>query len=286
MKHFKTLFISLVMLVSLTLTGCDDISQPSFDLDSIPPYAGDAYVVLNDNVPDFTAEDLTTSSYETYGRLDYLGRCTVASAVIGKDLMPTKERDSISHIKPTGWQYAKYDFIDGRYLYNRCHLIAYQLTGEDDNEQNLITGTRYMNTEMIEFEELVGNYVRKTGNHVRYRVTPIFEGTNPVASGIQMEGMSIEDEGEDIMFNVYFYNVQPGVEIDYTTGDNWLNQGGSSTSQEVGETTYILNTSSKKFHYSDCSGVKNMNKDNKAKFTGTRSELITAGYEPCGSCHP
>ena len=304
-KLSALLSVILILAFSILTAGCSELDlgtvEESFDLDSIPEYSGKAYVVLNDNVPDFNASDLSTESYENYGRLDYLGRCTVASANIGQDLMPTEERTSISHIKPTGWQFAKYDFVDGKYLYNRCHLIAFQLTGENDNEQNLITGTRYMNVEMIEFEEMVGDYVRETGNHVRYRVTPIFEGTNPLASGIQMEAMSVEDNGEAIMFNVYFYNVQPGVEIDYETGNNWLAEessgsgngssssstsNASDSSSSATKTTYILNTSSGKFHIPGCSGVKQMSDANKVEFNGTRDEVINAGYEACGTCKP
>lgn len=300
-KPKKKLVVLLMLLMAMLLSGCSEresaLAEPSFDLDSIPEYSGKAYVILNDNVPDFAADDLSTSSYEEYGKLDYLGRCTVASAVIGQDLMPTGERENISHIKPTGWQISKYNFIDGRYLYNRCHLIAFQLTGENANERNLITGTRYMNTEMIAFEELVGDYVRETGNHVRYRVTPIYDGNNPLANGLQMEAMSIEDNGKAIMFNVYFYNVQPGVTIDYETGNNWLTRdddsagdvsanGSQSADSADAQNTYILNTNSGKFHVPGCSGIKQMSDKNKAEFTGTRSEVLAAGYEPCGSCHP
>ena len=294
MEKLRRLLLLLVLAVAMVLAGCSELdlgtglgtAEPSFDLDSIPEYSGKAYVVLNENIPDFSIEDLSTESYETYGRLDYLGRCTVASANIGQDLMPSESRGNISHIKPTGWQIAKYDFIDGKYLYNRCHLIAFQLTGENDNERNLITGTRYVNTEMIEFEELVGDYVRETGNHVRYRVTPIYAGENPLASGIQMEAMSVEDNGEAIMFTVYFYNVQPGVVIDYETGNNWLEGSDGDETSHTGKMTYVLNTSSGKFHYADCSGVKKMSDSNKAEFTGTREELLNADYEPCGMCHP
>ena len=292
MNFKKRLPALLVLVLSLLFSGCSELSmtaEPSFDLDSIPEYSGKPFVRINDNIPDFSTEDLSTESYEHYGRLDYLGRCTVASANIGPDLLPTEERENISHIKPSGWQIAKYDFIDGRYLYNRCHLIAFQLTGENDNEKNLITGTRYMNTEMISFEEMVGDYVRETGNHVRYRVTPIYDGENPLASGVQMEAMSVEDNGEAILFNVYFYNVQPGVTIDYETGNNWLTrEEDSSTNTDDADTvkTYILNTSSGKFHDESCTSIGQMKEKNKAEFTGTRNELLEAGYEPCGNCHP
>lgn len=192
-------------------------------LDDIPAYSGDPYVILNDNQPDFDAEDLTTNSFEQYSDLDALNRCGPAYANIGKDLMPTEKRGSISNVKPSGWVTAKYDNVDGKYLYNRCHLIGYQLTGENANEKNLITGTRSMNVDgMLPFENMVADYVKETGNHVLYRVTPVFEGDNLVASGVQMEALSVEDKGEGVCFNVYTYNNQPGITINYATGESWL----------------------------------------------------------------
>lgn len=189
--------------------------------DDIPTYSGEPYVVLNNNEPNFTEEDLTTESYEYYSDLDVDGKCGVVVASIGEDLMPSEERGSIGRVKPSGWQTVKYDNVDGKYLYNRCHLIGFQLTGENANEKNLITGTRYMNVEgMLPFENIVADYVKETGNHVVYRVTPIFEGDNLVASGVQMEAKSVEDDGEGICFHVYVYNVQPGIEIDYATGNS------------------------------------------------------------------
>lgn len=165
---------------------------------------------------------MTVNSYEVYSPLDALGRCGAASACVGVDLMPTEERGSIGQVKPSGWQTVKYDCVDGKYLYNRCHLIGYQLAGENANKQNLITGTRYMNVEgMLPFENMVDSYVEETENHVLYRVTPVFEGENLVASGVQIEAFSVEDEGEGLCFNVYIYNVQPGVVIDYATGESW-----------------------------------------------------------------
>ncbi len=206
-------------------------------------------MVLQDNQPGFSQEDFTTDSFETYSSLDLLGRCGTAYANIGLDLMPTEERDSIGQVKPSGWQTVKYDIVDGKYLYNRCHLIGYQLTGENANEQNLITGTRYLNVEgMLPFEDLVADYVQETGNHVLYRVTPIFQGTELVARGVQMEAESVEDQGEGICFNVYVYNDQPGITIDYATGaSSW--RGCSSRGQHpegAGGHLYILNTSSGK----------------------------------------
>ena len=194
-------------------------------LADVPEYSGEPYVVLNDNWPDFDVEDMTTEPFEYYSELDSLGRCGVAYANVCLEIMPTEPRGEIGQIKPSGWQTVKYDFVDGKYLYNRCHLIGFQLAGENANRQNLITGTRYMNvTGMLPFENMVDDYVEDTENHVLYRVTPIFEGTNLVASGVQMEAFSVEDEGEGICFNVFVYNVQPGVVIDYATGDNWAEE--------------------------------------------------------------
>ena len=178
-------------------------------------------VAVDNNNPDFTSKDLTTKSYESYSRLDSEGRCQVAEACVGKDIMPKGKRGAIGMVKPTGWHTAKYDNVDGKYLYNRCHLIAYQLTGENANNTNLITGTRSFNVDgMLPYEEMVGDYVRETGTHVLYRVTPVFDGDDLVAKGVQMEAMSVEDKGEDIKFNVFVYNVQDGVKIDYETGDS------------------------------------------------------------------
>lgn len=197
--------------------------EEAIGLDSIPAYEGRPYVVINNNIPSFQKEELTTKSYEYYSELDLLGRCGTTLACIGKDIMPTEERGPIGMVKPSGWKLKKYDIVDGKYIFNRCHLIGYQLTGENANVKNLITGTRYMNVEgMLPFENEVAEYIRKTGNHVMYRVIPIFEGNNLVASGVSMEAYSVEDRGLGVCFHVYVYNVQPGIEIDYATGDNWL----------------------------------------------------------------
>ena len=191
-------------------------------MDDIPDYSGQPYVVLEDNWPDFDAGELTIEAFETYSELDALGRCGPAYANICLEIMPTEPRGDIGQVKPSGWQTAKYDCVDGKYLYNRCHLIGYQLAGENANRKNLITGTRYMNVEgMLPFENMVDDYVENTGNHVLYRVTPVFEGANLVARGVQLEAFSVEDEGEGVCFNVYVYNVQPGVGIDYATGESW-----------------------------------------------------------------
>ena len=224
MKKKKLSLLVLFLIVALVYTFMADEGGRHYSesLNDIPDVSPDAYVVVNDNVPEFTEEDITSKAYEFYSELDSLNRCGYAMACVGRELMPTEERGSIGQVKPSGWHTVKYDFVDGKYLYNRCHLIGFQLTGENANEKNLITGTRYMNVEgMLPFEDLVADYVRSTGNHVLYRVTPVFDGENLVARGVQMEGWSVEDEGDGVCFNVYAYNAQPGVTIDYATGYNW-----------------------------------------------------------------
>lgn len=198
-------------------------TAPTVSLDSIPAYSGSPYVVVNDNVPYFSDAELTTTAFEDYSSLDNLGRCGVAYANVCKEIMPTEERGAIGSVKPSGWHTVKYDVVSGKYLYNRCHLIDYQLSAENANTKNLITGTRYLNVEgMLPFENMVADYVEETNNHVLYRVTPVFAGDNLVASGVLMEAKSVEDNGAGILFNVYCYNVQPGVSIDYATGDSAL----------------------------------------------------------------
>ena len=199
------------------------VNQASYDLASIPEYSNANYVVLNNNEPNFTESDYTTDSFERYSELNSLGRAKVAYANIGVDLMPTEERGSIGQVKPSGWHLVKYDIVNGKYLYNRCHLIGFQLTGENANEKNLITCTRQMNTVgMLEFENKVANYIKSTNNHVLYRVTPIYKDDNLLASGVVMEAYSVEDSGEGIKFNIFVYNVQDGIDIDYKTGDSKL----------------------------------------------------------------
>lgn len=223
-------------------------TQPSTDVTlsvaNIPAYSGSPYVAINNNVPQFLDSDMSTSSYEYYSELDGLGRCGVVYACIGRDLMPTEERGNIGQVKPTGWHTVKYDCVDGKYLYNRCHLIGYQLSGENANTKNLITGTRYMNVDgMLPFENMVADYVKETGNHVMYRVTPIFDGSNLLASGVQMEAKSVEDNGSGILFNVFCYNVQPEVTINYSTGDSSY-EGGSAEAAEFVNTTNNENVAS------------------------------------------
>ena len=225
LKRLPLPMLIILVVISLVVAffGKNDTVTYSDSVKNIPAFSGDAYVVINENKPEFSKADHTTSSYETYTELDRLNRCGAAMACIGKDIMPTEERGSIGQVKPSGWHTVKYDFVDGKYLYNRCHLIGYQLTGENANEKNLITGTRYLNVEgMLPFENMVADYVKETGNHVLYRVTPIFDGDNLVARGVQMEAWSVEDDGDGICFNVYCYNNQPGVEIDYVTGESKL----------------------------------------------------------------
>ncbi len=288
MKRWKRALLALLMLLccATSTTGCVAIEiqgEETASVSAVPPFSGEPYVVLADNVPGFTKEELTSKSYETYSPLDRLGRCGVAQACVGTDLMPTEERGSIGSVKPTGWQTVKYDCVDGKYLYNRCHLIGYQLSGENANKENLITGTRYMNVDgMLPFENMVADYVKETGNHVLYRVTPIYDGDNLVAGGVQMEALSVEDGGEGICFNVYVYNCQPGVSIDYATGESQLDENAIS---DV-EASYILNRNSKKFHLPSCSGASSISEANRQEYTGSRDELLVRGYEPCGSCKP
>ena len=283
----KRLF-AVGLLLIMVLSGCAPAVSDMAEvvaLSDVPEFSGEPYVVINDNEPSFPAEDFTSEGFEEYSPLDDLGRCGVAYANVGLETMPTEERGSISNVKPTGWQSVQYDFVDGKSLYNRCHLIGFQLTGENANRQNLITGTRYMNVDgMLPFENLVADYVKETENHVLYRVTPIFEGDNLVASGVQMEAQSVEDKGEGVCFNVYVYNNQPGVTIDYATGDSWASDEAPADTGK--ESTYILNTSSRKFHKPDCGSVETISPSNKKSYTGTREELINQGYEACGKCKP
>lgn len=277
----------ILMAVSMMLASISPVSASSPYLSESPEYSGETYTVLNDNVPDFSADDFTSDSFETYSDLDELGRCGIAYANIGQDLMPTEKRGNIGQVKPSGWHTIKYDNVDGKYLYNRCHLIGYQLTAENANEKNLITGTRYLNTEgMLPFENMVADYIKETDNHVLYRVTPVFDGDNLVASGVQMEAESVEDDGDGIQFNVLCYNIQPGISIDYATGDSWLSDGSESGNAATETAEYILNINSKKFHKPSCSSVSQMNEANKQVYTGSRDDLIAQGYEACKKCNP
>lgn len=300
--------------------------EAAVSLADIPAYDGNPYVYVNGGEPSFGDEERAAApGTESYGEPDALGRCTAVFAVVGTETMPDEERGSIGEVKPTGWQMAKYEFVDGKYLYNRCHLLGFQLTGENANERNLITGTRYLNVEgMLPFENAVADYVRSTGNHVLMAVTPLFEGDELVARGVAMMAESVEDGGDGVSFNVFCYNVQPGVAIDYATGDNRLDgtiegtplpdvsgskdgtasgTSGAAPSAEAasdsGKSTeepdegtakgiaeYVLNTNSKKFHVPSCSSVDQMSAKNRQDVEDTRENILGQGYDPCKRCNP
>lgn len=291
-------------------------ASASFSLAEVPAFSGNAYIAVNGNVPYFDDSDLTTNSFETYSPLDSIGRCGVTYACVGQDIMPTEERGSIGQVKPTGWHTVKYDCVDGKYLYNRCHLIGFQLTGENANEENLITGTRYLNIEgMLPFENMVADYVKETNNHVLYRVTPIYEGDNLLAAGVLMEGYSVEDQGDGVTFCVFAYNAQPGVKINYATGESELESGTINTqpkpqsekpatpvapskptentpapepqqSVPQSQCDYVLNTNTKKFHLPSCSSADDIKATNRQEYSGNRDDLIAQGYVPCKRCDP
>lgn len=251
-------------------------------LDDLPAYSGEAYVEINGNVPFFTEDELTTDTFETYSELDELGRCGVAYANICHELMPTEPRGEIGSVKPSGWHTVRYNgLVEGNYLYNRCHLIGYQLAGENANRQNLITGTRYLNTTgMLPFENQVDDYVDETDNHVLYRVTPIYEGDNLVASGVLMEAYSVEDDG-GLCFCVYCYNVQPYITIDYATGESWLSEDAPVTAADASDAQLVyLSESGTKYHRADCRYA-----DADAREL-REQEAVDAGYAPCGTCKP
>ena len=315
-RRITASIIAIILLVS-TLFGC----RPIINLDDVSEYSGYPYVEINGGVPFFEPEEMTTIAFESYSELDVLGRCGVAYACIGVELMPTEERGEIASVTPSGWEYNgisnnnEYDFVENGYVYNRCHLIGFQLAGENDNEKNLITGTRYLNIEgMLPFENMIADYVEETENHVLYRVTPIFEGANAVAHGVLMEAYSVEDEGRGICFCIYAYNVQPGIYIHYFSGANVesgeplpeieppTNSGANDNSESDGNNSsenqdskhpnsdvvmdYVLNESSKKFHTPGKNCAESISEQNRRDFNGTRDELIREGYSPCGICKP
>ena len=323
MKTKRLTLLTLLLALSLLFAGCDFLMSPADTtapatttaatttapapdnadtIDAIPPYAGYPYVVIAGGVPAFTADEIAAAatSYEYFSPLDSLGRCGVVHASVGVDLMPTEDRGSIGMVKPSGWQTAKYDIVSGKYLYNRCHLIGFQLTGENANEENLITGTRYMNVDgMLPFENMVADYVKETENHVLYRVTPLYRGGNLVADGVTIEAYSVEDEGDGICFFVYVYNVQPGITINYADGTSHLSSlppittaptttakpAAPETPAEV-PATYIVNTNTDKFHKETCRYAEDIAPANRDEYFGVRSHLIEVGFEPCGSCKP
>lgn len=279
----RILCTSLIAVLLASLFGCASLSQerPQEDavtitIDEVPVYSGDPYVVINDNEPSFSSEELESDSFESYGELDDLGRCTIAFANLSSELMPQGERGSIGQVKPSGWQTVRYDSVDGKYLYNRCHLIGWQLSGENANERNLITGTRYMNTEgMLPFENMVSDYIKETDGHVLYRVTPIFVEDELVARGVQMEAYSIEDAGASICFNVFVYNVQPGIEIDYSDGSSRL----SETVDESQEDGVIRgNSRSKIYHCPGQVAYEDMADSRYLVLFDSEEEAIAAGY--------
>ncbi len=275
---------------AVTQTTTASLSDVLISANDVPAYSEEPYIELNGNVPQFNEAQLVTEAFETYAPLDFMGRCGTAMACVGREIMPTEERGEIGQVKPTGWHTVKYDIVDGKYLYNRCHLIGYQLTGENANERNLITGTRYLNVEgMLPFENEVAEYVKETGNHVMYRVKPVFRGTNLLAHGVQMEAKSVEDNGAGVSFNVYVYNAQPGVYIDYVTGESQLRDKPAVTTTTVfsgGDIEYVLNTSSKKFHDPKCKYASSMKAENREISNATRDYLIMIGYDPCKTCDP
>ncbi|MBM6682331.1 DNA/RNA non-specific endonuclease [Collinsella intestinalis] len=351
-RRLRALFVSILLALSLAaLPGCGGTPEPgststtpstgssvqtlttspagfadgdqsasassanaTFDLAQIPSYTGSPYTVVNDNVPTFTEADLAGPE-ESYSPLDSLGRCGAAQAIVRPATMPTEERTSIGMIRPSGWHTVRYDdLIADRYLFNRCHLIGFQLAGENANERNLITGTRYLNVEgMLPFENEMADYVRATGNRVLLRATPVFVGDELVARGVHLEAQSVEDNGTGVSFNVFCYNVQPGIDIDYATGESWrAAQPVAEASDESGNTaedaapsvdanapaspepagsgstqmTYILNTNTDVFHLPGCGSVNRMSEHNKQEFTGARKEVTAAGFRPCGNCNP
>ena len=331
MRHGYRFAIALAMACVLALCGCDSLpfdwggkaaqtTAPAwFDVAALPEYSGDPSVQVNGGIPTFLESDRQRGPFEEYSALDKRGRCGVALACIGKETMPTEPRGTIGNIRPSGWQLDKYSWVDQKYLYNRCHLIGWQLAGENDNELNLITGTRSMNTQgMLPYENEVAAYVSRTGNHVLYRVTPVFVGKNLVASGVLMEAESVEDRGAGVQFCVWCYNVEPGVRIDYATGKSEADgtiDPNATDADEAGEgataiarpsapaaqaandipeelradaasATFVFNANSRKFHKPDCPSVTDMSDRNKLYFGGTRDQAIELGYDPCGYCKP
>lgn len=295
MKYRQNLFALLVLVWSLVLAACTGSSQPAADLGQVDISqfrTEQPWVELEGGEPAFSQEEMTTTAFEDYAPLDALGRCGTAYACLGRETMPTEERGEIGQVKPAGWHTVKYDWVDGKYLYNRCHLIGYQLSGENANERNLITGTRFLNTQgMLPFENQVADYIKDTGNHVLYRVTPVYDGNDLVAWGVRMEACSVEDNGAGVKFHVLCFNAEPGVAIDYATGDSWADEGvGQGTSPaaegEAPAITYVLNTSSKKFHDPDCAGAARISAQNRQETTASREDLLAQGYTPCGTCQP
>lgn len=277
----------VLLIVAIAISACgfhESKPQEQYVLEDIPQYENQPYVEINGNIPEFSKEDKNcTDAFEVYSELDQYGRCGQAYANICPELQPTKPRGEIGMVKPSGWHTVKYSsIIDGNYLYNRCHLIGYQLAGENANERNLITGTRYLNTiGMLPFENEIDDYVDETGNHVLYRVTPIYDGNNLVADGVQMEAWSVEDHGTGICFHIFCYNVQPGIEIDYTTGESRASESADATENKE---IFVVNRNSKKYHKPVCSSVEQIAEQNRIIYTGTEEELQNQGFSACKRC--
>ncbi len=296
MKRTLLFVLSLLLLVVGGVTAADGNSAVLHSsLSEIPTYNGFDYVEIQEGQPDFYVWQIQEKAYVTFSDLDALGRTGAGMACLGPETLPTTTRNEIGSVQPSGWQTTRYDdLIESRYLYNRAHVIGHLLCGDNGTPENLFTGTAYMNAgAMLLFETRVLQYIEQTGNHVLYRCTPMYEGDHLIASGVQMEAYSVEDSGE-LHFNVFVFNVQPGVEIDYATGESRIaseqtvrdTEGRSAATAETPKATYILNTNTKKFHYPDCSSAADIKEKNRKEFYGTREEAIEAGYSPCGRCHP
>ena len=300
-KWLISIFLS-VFLTASTITGCTapqtaehqtnqtSIQTTAYEIDfsTVPDYTEEPIYVYNNNQPLFTKQEITDDAYESYSDLDELGRVGTATACLGPETLPTEYREDISSVTPSGWINHSYDIVDGGYLYNRCHMIGFQLSGENDNEENLFTGTRYMNVDgMLPYENQTKEYIDETDNHVMYRVTPDFEDNNLVCDGVLMEAYSVEDNGSGLSFCIYVYNVQPGITIDYTTGENYTsNTTQTSDTTNTKDTTYILNTNSKIIHIPSCNSVAKMAQHNKKEYTGSYEALIKEDYHPCQNCNP
>lgn len=295
-KKVILMIINLILVV--TLSGCSTAeSEPTgtnntndktqLITENIPDYTDKIYVEINGNKAEFSDEDKKrTDAFELYTDLDELGRCGAAYANICKELMPTEKRGSIGMIKPSGWQLAKYDSVDGKYLYNRSHLIGFQLAGENANEKNLITGTRYFNVVgMLPFENEVAEYVKETNNHVLYRVTLFFKDTELVARGVKIEAYSVEDSGEGVEFNVFVYNVQPDITINYqdgtSSGSGQIVDGVVKDNEEHDSEAVIGNKNTKVYHDGDCGSLPK--EENRVHFNN-ENEAIDAGYTPHSNC--
>lgn len=320
---YKTAVFAAVSIVAMLISMTAYAALPASTLkaEDVPAYSESPYVEIAGNVPEFALSDLVTEEYVSFGALDSLGRTTGSSACLGPGTIPKVERAAIgTEIRPSGFQLDKYpDLIESpAFLYNRCHVIGYQLCGDNGSPQNLFTGTRYLNvTGMLPFESQIASCIGGTGYHIIYRATPIYRGNNLVADGIQLEAYSVEDSGKFVKFNVFVYNVQPGVVIDYATGKNQADPNYTSAASAAASSSfipldtkespteaavatrsqeapaadtvtadYILNTNTKKFHYPWCSSVSDMKEQNKKAFNGSRDEAINAGYVPCKRCNP